>query len=344
MKKYIFLWTIITCLAFSACNSTKTASAVQKTKGANGVAFYNVENLFDTDDDPKTKDDEFTPTGKKKWTTERYQKKLFDLAKVVTAMNAPSLLGLCEVENEKVLIDLAATDALAKHKYGVVHFDSPDIRGIDVALLYKTKDFVVSNSNKIAIDFPKEIVEDYTTRDILHVEGTLNGKHQLHIFVNHWPSRRGGLTKSEPKRIYVAKQLRKKVNEIFESNPEANIIIMGDLNDETDNKSVALTLSAVKEPQSRSKYLYNCTAALDTPTSGTYRYKSNWNMLDQIIVSGNLKNEKGIEVGDAKIIKEEWMIYMDKKVGAKPNKTYGGPNYYGGFSDHFPVYIELFEK
>ncbi|MEL6943263.1 MAG: endonuclease/exonuclease/phosphatase family protein, partial [Bacteroidota bacterium] len=214
------------------------------------VAFYNVENLFDTVDDPIKPDEEFTPEGRQKWSNARYFAKLLKIAKVVEQMDHPAFIGMCEVENRTVLEDLISRPALNNRAYGIVHHESPDYRGIDVAFLYDKKQFKVKKSQTIRINFPAEIVEDYTTRDILMVEGTFQKKQPLYFFINHWPSRRGGLKESEPKRTYVAAQLRKAVDSLFQVNPNAQIMIMGDFNDETDNKSISEVLNAQMESTS----------------------------------------------------------------------------------------------
>jgi len=331
-------------LLLGACSSPlKNKLKEFKTQGNYRMAFYNVENLFDLVNAPDKADDEFTPEGKKEWTAERYQKKLNDLAKVIETMGYPAIIGLCEVENELVLKDLTQRTSLKNYGYKIVHYESPDFRGIDVALIYMESLFEVQKSKVISINFPKEIVEDYTTRDILQVSGTFRGKETLHIFVNHWPSRRGGLTESEPKRVYVSTQLRKATNQIFENDPKANIIITGDFNDEPDNNSVRYTLNALPttEPLS-SQQLYNCSYTQDQTGAGSYNYRGNWNMLDQFIVSTTLLDGScKLQAQEAQTFQQDWMMYQDKKNGATPNKTYGGPNYYGGYSDHLPVYLDL---
>ncbi len=337
MKNTFFLLLFL-CLTWSNCK-TPTTTASNTTPQTVRFAFYNVENLFDIYDDPITSDEEFTPTGKKAWTEERYQKKLDQLSTVVADLQFPEILGVCEVENERVLKDFAANQKLADKNYQIVHFDSPDKRGIDNGLLYQKAHFTVLEKEPITINFPTEIVEDYTTRDILYVKGNYRGE-ILHIFINHWPSRRGGLEASEPKRVYVASQLRKKTDAILAGDSNANILIMGDLNDETDNNSVAKTLGAVGPTRSKSAYLYNFTQPLDAAGEGSYRYKSDWNMLDQIIVSPNLTTGK-LRAKKASVFKADYLNYEDKKFGQRPNKTYGGPNYYGGTSDHYPVYLEV---
>jgi len=309
------------------------------------IGFYNVENLFDTIDIDGKADEEFTPASKKKWNTERYYKKLNDLAKVVDAMNYPAILGLCEVENATVLKDFVAETSLKNHDYNYVHFESPDFRGIDVAMIYQKNIFQVLNSEAIEINFPKSIIGEkkYTTREILYVKGVFAKKDTLHIYINHFPSRRGGLEASEPKRTYVAKQLMKSVNSVFSKNKNAKILLMGDFNDEPDNNSITNTIGAKNYPDNSSPTtLINCAAELDSKEKGTYNYRGNWNMLDQIIVSNALLQKNGnLKIGEFHIFQKEWMMYKSDKYGWTPNRTYGGPNYYGGFSDHLPVFVEI---
>lgn len=331
-------------LIFPTCQSSKS-SKIDPNQSYR-IGFYNVENLFDTSDNPDKFDDDFTPTGKQKWDTERYTKKLNDLDKVIAGMAYPTLLGVCEVENEKVLKDLASKTGMSKLNYGIVHYESPDKRGIDCALMYQKDAFKVESSKNIRINFPVEIAEDYTSRDIVYVKGKLFKTYDLHVFVNHWPSRRGGLAASEPKRNLVAQHLKDAVDLIFATDPNANIVIVGDMNDEPDNNSVLKTLGAAAlGDQVEPGQLYNCMTKLDQQNKGTYNFRGNWNMLDNIIISSNLvsKNSK-IQVSKPTIFREEWMMYKNPKYGETPNRTYGGPNYYGGYSDHLPVYVELVLK
>jgi endonuclease/exonuclease/phosphatase family metal-dependent hydrolase len=306
-------------------------------------AFYNVENLFDLVDDPKTEDDEFTPEGKKNWTEERYLKKLNQLAEVIGDMNYPAVVGFCEVENATVLKDLIEKTKLKEYRYKYVHYDSPDKRGIDNALIYMDGVFTMTSSDITRIDFPKEIVEDYTTRDILHVEGVFRSRDTMHFFINHWPSRIGGEKESQPKRVYVATQLRKHTNNILTKNPNARIVITGDFNDEPNNDSVLSVLDArpIGDKIENNK-LYNCSYQLDAEGKGSYNYQGDWNMLDQFIVSGYLLNPAAkLTITEAQIFHPNYLIHQDKKDGPKPNRTYGGNKYFGGYSDHFPVFVEV---
>ncbi len=323
-----------------ACNSWSQPATTLR------ISFYNVENLFDLKNDPIKKDDDFTPTGKQQWTKERYQTKLKRISQVLDSLGTPTFLGLAEVENLSVVKDLAKTGGLRNIKYGFVHQESPDVRGIDVAFMYDKKQFKLLSYSFIRIDFPEEVEANYTSRDILHAMGKLPTGDTLHFFVNHWPSRRGGLAKSEPKRMWVAQHLRLAVDDIFRENPDANVIIMGDFNDEPDNKSILQMLNAHPRNESpEDGQLYNCFSEFDQQNMGSYRYRADWNALDQIIVSGSLLNGHSTFLAANPIIfKRDWMMYNNNKYGPSPNRTYGGPRYFGGYSDHLPVSLELIRK
>ena len=323
---------------------TTTTATTQEEIGDLRIAFYNVENLFDTKDDPNKPDEEYMPNSEKKWTIERYNTKLDQLGKVIKAMGTPALLGVCEVENEQVLLDLVANSQLEGGNYAVAHRESNDYRGIDNALLYNKDVFTVTSIDNIVLKFSKDITEgrSYTSRDIFHVTGKLADNTTLHVFVNHFPSRRGGLKASEPKRTFVASELRKAVEKVMSDDDNAKVIIMGDFNDETDNKSMTQVLKAISANTDAPQELINCFAGFDAEDKGSYNYRGTWNMLDQIILSDNFYTSNGSwKFSDAVIFQEKWMMYNDPRNGSTPSRTYGGPNYYGGFSDHLPVYVDL---
>ncbi len=313
------------------------------------IAFYNVENLFDTIDDSNTWDEDFTPNGKLSYTADRYQKKLDNLSSVISSINTntpPAIIGLCEVENRAVLEALTKQPKLEGANYGIAHTDSPDGRGIDCALLYNKDDFNYIGHDVISINYTWE--EKYKTRDILHVKGTLANSDTLHFFVNHWPSRRGGLQVSEKKRVFVAEQLRLAVDRLQDKNPQAKIIIMGDFNDEPNNKSVTEALLATNNKNTENpKALYNLMYDLQQQGKGTYSYKNNWNMLDNLIVSNSLiNNPDGLQTNHqaGRIFTEEWICYEPSEGVFLPSRSYAGPKYFGGYSDHFPVYFQLNKK
>ncbi len=307
------------------------------------VVSYNVENLFDTVDDPKIPDEEFLPESEKQWTPERYQKKLNDLAEVISEINPkelPEIVGLVEVENQTVLEDLVHTAKL-NNQYAIIHEESPDYRGIDVALIYRRDAFKEITHETLPVVFPDD--PNFKTRDILHVTGKIGNK-TVHIFENHWPSRIGGDEKTEPKRVLAATVLKNKVDQILAAEPNARIIIMGDMNDEPANKSLEETLGA-KSPGSGAE-LVNLMMPDDKLNLGTYFYKGDWNMLDNLVVSKGLLHDKKIRIEDNKgfIFRNDWMIYTSRNGDKSPNRTYVGNKYVAGVSDHFPVYFKMIVK
>jgi predicted extracellular nuclease len=331
IMKNIFLFIVISIISFSIFAQDNTAT----------IMFYNVENLFDTVDDPLIADEEFTPEGKKHWTTERYQKKLNDIAKVISSVNEnelPVIAGFCEVENRGVLEDLIKTDALKSNNYKIVHEDSPDMRGIDVGLIYNSDEFTYLSHKTIPINTGSK----YKVRDILYTKGILYEEDTVHIFVNHWKSRSGGVQETEPQRIKCAETLRKEVNTILESNINAKILIMGDLNDGPKNMSVFETLKANNSDDESS--LFNLMLEKSEAGKGTHSYRGKWSMLDNLIVSQSFLNDEKGFVAEGKtgyIFSADWITYKNKNGEKSPNRTYGGPNYYGGFSDHYPVFLIL---
>jgi len=335
---FIFLVSIL----FSAVITSFSGDGYNKKRNLT-IVFYNVENLFDTVNNQGTRDAEFTPDGKNNWTDDRYVKKVEDISKVLSLVNKkelPELIGLCEIENRKVLDDLIATHYLSEGDYGIEHFESPDYRGIDCALLYRHDEFTVIESKPVKVVFADD--PDFTTRDILYVKGKTNNREEFHIFINHWPSRIGGMEQTEPKRVAVARILKQKIDSVQNVNPGTNILVMGDMNDEPSNKSLNDELSA-KKPEDKNADLVNLMYPDHLNKEGSYFYRGNWNMLDNIVVSVSLLDKKGFQCSDRKghIFREEWMEYKAKNGDVSPNRTYGGPNYYGGVSDHFPVYIQL---
>jgi len=339
MKRFFYATTfILSMFILFSCSNNKYKSKRNLT-----VAFYNVENLFDLEDEPGKKDEEFMPESEKNWNADRYSKKLEDLSRVLKSINEnelPEIIGLCEVENKKVLVDLVNSENLANGKYIIVHYESPDFRGIDCALIYRPEEFKVINSFPIKVNFKNE--PNYFTRDILYVKGKTRNREEFHVFVNHWPSRIGGTEKTEAKRIEVATILKNKIDSIQETKASAKIIVLGDMNDEPSNKSLAETLMAQK-PEVTNANFVNLMYPIHANKKGSYLYRGNWNMLDNMVVSSNLLDKKGFQCTDKKgfFFHKEWMEFKNKDGQISPNRTYGGPNYYGGISDHFPVYFTL---
>lgn len=314
------------------------------------VVFYNVENLFDTLDTEGVSDEEFTPNSEKEWNSERYQDKLVKLAKVLGAVGegeSPLLIGLSEVENRTVVEDLIATPPLSETPYDIAHSNSPDMRGIDVSLVYNSEAFEVLKQKDVPVHLPADA--ERKTRDILYVEGLLHGLDTLHVFVNHWPSRWGGQEESEPKRMAAATALRAQVDSIYGVHgADADIIIMGDFNDEPHNRSILLTLGAKGELGPAGNYgLYNLMDTIQAQGRGSYNYRGDWNVLDQMIVSSTLFDNHGpFFTADTAggVFLQPWMMHGEDPAEWRPNRTYGGPNYYGGYSDHLPVYMTLWVK
>lgn len=321
-----------------------SASAQAQKRKTMRFMFYNVENLFDTIDSPVTNDSEFTPSSEKQYTSTRYNEKLFHLSKVIQSVSPkdlPEIIGLCEVENKKVLIDLTEQRLIKKGKYQIVHADGSDQRGIDNALLYRKREFTLLEFKYFPVVIPNS---DRPTRDILYVKGYNRKKDTVHIFVNHFPSRWGGKDKSEPKRVAVAKQLRNRIDKVIESYHNPNIVVMGDFNDTPSDSSMMLLLDGANQEGSQKFHqdlpLINTTASLMNDSTGTYFYKGKWEMLDQIIVSKPLFKEGGLRFKNVRVHKKPWMLYENKRYGVfAPSRSYGGSNYYGGFSDHLPVVL-----
>lgn len=352
LKVVILVGLYLTSCAVGGQNKTKNSSEIDipnaKLKSAKGeiVAFYNVENLFDTIDNQYTIDEQFLPSAEGEWTSERYQTKLNNLGKVIASMKKgsfPIFIGLAEVENKEVVENLANDQSIKGAGYKVVHEESPDQRGIDLGFMYR-RDYFLYISHQ-AVEVKLEDEPDFYTRDILYVKGVLKGNDTLHIFLNHWPSRREGEKESEYKREKAASVLRAKVDELLSLNKAAKIIIMGDFNDYPENGSIVNILKAKETPNYEAAELLNTAYRLEKQNLGTYNYKGDWGMLDQIILSeGIVKATKGVKIIDntCTIHRLDWMVFKDPKYGdEKPSKTYGGSEYYGGYSDHLPVYITL---
>lgn len=304
------------------------------------IASYNLENLFDPYNDPNILDDDFTTQGRKKWTNKRYQYKLNQLARVIRKLGfsgleqGPAIIGITEVENKKVLRDLLNTAALKDIPYNFVHYNSPDERGIDVALLYRTDIIQILSSQTIGLSLKQsDGTADYT-RDILQVTLSL-GKEKMSVFVNHWPSRRDKSAHNIEKRITAAKRCRQAIDQVLLEDPLAKIIVLGDFNDDPHNFSIQKHL--------QQSDLYNPTALLHTPFQGSLSYRGKWNLFDQIIISNNFLKyiPESLLYKRAGIFNPNWLQVQKGRYKGTPYRTYLGNRYQGGYSDHFPVYIIL---
>jgi len=307
------------------------------------IAFYNLENLFDTIDDPKTNDADFLPSGKNSWTRERYNTKLAKMAGVIAKIGSgsvaggPSVIGLAEVENRGVLEDLIKTAPLDEKGYQIVHYDSPDERGIDVGLLYKPSVFKVINitSNQLFIAGQP----DFLTRDQLVVTGELEGD-QISIIVNHWPSRYSG----PEYRAAAAKLSRHLIDSLIVKNKNAKIFLMGDLNDDPADSSVAVVLGAKGQRQDVKKgELYNPMWEIHQSGIGSLSYKGKWNLFDQIIITEPLINKrgKGWKFQRAAVYNEKFLLEQEGKYAGNPFRTFAGGKYLNGYSDHLPSFLIL---
>lgn len=314
----------------------------------NPILFYNVENLFDTLDDPATRgDDEYTPDGEKFWDDERYQEKLINLSKAITLFQSrsPLAFGLAEIENREVLEGLIQTPLLRTTPYKIVHFDSEDRRGIDCAFIYDASLFECELETKLIVRMDDE--PGFRTRDILYVNGKILGKYHVHFFVNHWPSRREGQAESEIKRMAAAQTLRREIDRILDSEPKANIIVMGDFNDTPTDHCIHNILRAKGQHEQQPEDLINLLIEEHKKGLGTHVHAQEWVVFDQLIVSqGLLQGKSGLEIeeNNAFIFRSPNLVHTFDNGDQIPNSSYSGDFYHGGFSDHLPIYLRLKEK
>jgi len=348
-------------------------ASAQKKYQIHTVAFYNLENLFDTINGSNN-DEEWLPNGTQNWTGRKYKKKLENLAKVLSEIgtsentNSPTFIGGCEIENRLVLEDLVKQPKLINKDYGIIHFDSPDKRGIDVALLYQKKHFKPTSYISIPLMIyrnqqPKtekkekketeEVTDDVVatastdkrvyTRDQLLVTGFLDGE-EVSIIVNHWPSRSGGEKKSSPFREAAGALNRKIMDSLFKINPNAKIITMGDLNDGSYNKSVKVEIGAKrKKEEVKESGIYNPFEQMAKEGMGTLAYRDSWDIFDQIMVSEALIKEdrSTYRYWKAGIFNRPYLIQTTGQFKGYPlRNSLSEP----GYSDHFPVYIYLFKE
>ncbi|WP_418264336.1 endonuclease/exonuclease/phosphatase family protein [Flavobacterium faecale] len=364
MKNFYFV------LAIVICFSLKSMSQPKKYK-IHTLAFYNFENLFDTINDPFTRDDEWTPSGLQQWNTKKYNQKLANLSRALAEIgttensNAPTIIGCSEIENRTVLEDLVKQSLIINKDYGIIHYDSPDKRGIDVALLYqkqyfkptsyvniplliynkKFKEKTKSITNQTAEDELETFAHDERiyTRDQLLVTGFLENE-EVHIIVNHWPSRSGGEKKSAPLRELAAALNRKIMDSLQRINPDAKIITLGDLNDGPFNNSVKKTLNAkAKKSEVQPLGIFNPYEEMANKGLGTIAYRDSWDIFDQILMTHSLiQNDfKQFQFWKAGIFNPPFLIQNSGPYKGYPKRH---SNTEIGFSDHFPVYIYLIKE
>ena len=344
MKKFSILLILFPFFAFYASAQLDLPSA----KSSHTIVFWNVDNLYDIVNDPNVNDDEFLPESPKQWNDEKYKKKITDIAKILSSINEkelPALIGLAGIENQKVLEDLVASSKLRRGKYGIVHYDSKDEKGLDVALLYKKDDIEVIDSKALPIVFGFDIKD--IAIDILYVKCKIKDDKICHIFINDWPSRTPDEQESEIKRISAAVTLRKEVDKILNFENNACILFLGNFNDEPTNKSLMQILNATNKRKNLNyRDLYNLMYDQhNAGNEGSTIYIDNWQMFDQIIVSPELLN-KGtgyyLSYNDGKIYKGAEVLITDPQTKIiSPNRTYNGNSYIGGVSSHLPVYVIL---
>lgn len=376
-----------------------TLSAQQKYQSAT-VAFYNIENLFDTEISsgyidgtlpytdpnyhisivaadvskydtvsfrsrytyeniegkkiirPLILQDEFSPSGKKVWTKERYNQKLKNVSEVISQLgktetqSAPVIVGLCEIENREVVEDMVNQPALKSYNYGVAHFNSFDARGVDVALIYQKGRFKITNAKPYVIEiYNDDGTRDYT-RDILRVTGLLDGE-EITFLVNHWPSRRGGEKASQPRREKAAEVMKGIFDEIRAENPNAKIISLGDFNDDPVSPSIKKTLGAKGDKEKvQDSDIFNLMEAKYRKGMGTLAYRDSWNLFDQIFATGTLienkKEYSSYKIYKTEIFSPDYLVTPEGQYKGYPFRMYGGDTYYpNGYSDHFPVYTIL---
>ena len=327
---FLFVCTLFTVTLFSQQSMT--------------LMFCNAENLFDPEDDPLKDDDAFTPDGDYHWTRSRYWDKLDAISKVIVAADedqAPAIVGLAEVENETVLTDLTARSALREAGYRFVMTDSPDRRGIDVALLYRRSFFRLLEYESLRVNLRR--LGGGATRDILHVEGVLENLDTLDIYVCHWPSRYGGIEETEQFRMCAAGVVRASVDSIFSVRRKPYIIIMGDLNEGPDDPAVRNGLGAHAFASGRNERDRELVTVMDPMDDGSYKYDGLWDKYDQFVVSASLLNGLGCtEMLSAEVMRLPFLMADDDAYGGvKPFRTYNGRRYQNGYSDHLPVKMRI---
>lgn len=340
-------------LLFVVVFLTISMSACSQGHRAGIVAFYNIENLFDTIDTPGVIDTEFSPQGAKRWTGDRYWKKIDNNALVISqigkseGLTGPAILGLCEIENQAVIEDLINSPHLKPLDYGIVHYDSPDKRGVDVALIYQKKYFSVTNHRSAPLlIYDKDTNRRIYTRDQLVVSGLFDGE-PMHFIVNHWPSRRGGEKASAYLRNAAAELSRSIIDSILNIEPNAKVILMGDLNDDPNNESLTNYLRAGgRENKLKEDELFNTMSVHFRNGIGSLAYRDSWNLFDQIVITPALlgKDYSSYKFRFSRVFNDNMLTQKEGRFKGYPLRTYVGDNFTNGYSDHFPTYILLVKE
>jgi hypothetical protein len=325
----------------------------QKNLKAGLIAFYNLENLFDTINTKNVNDEEFTPEGVNKWTSEKYWIKIEKLAEAISRIGedegikgGPAIIGVSEIENRSVLEDLISDPRLKSSNYQIVHYDSPDLRGVDVALLYQPRFFKVISSDSPELVIFNEKKERIYTRDQLVVTGLFDGE-KISLIVNHWPSRSSGESVTRPRRNEAAMLTRHLVDSLLSLDKNAKVIIMGDLNDDPVNESLRKYLRASDNPDKlKPGELYNTMYPLFKKGIGSLYYRDGLNLFDQIIVTPALlgKDYSTYKFYTSQVFNKSFLTQADGQYKDYPFRTYVGHTFQGGYSDHFPVYILIVKE
>ena len=305
------------------------------------VVFFNTENLFDPFDDPTTNDEDYTPSGKNHWTKDKLEHKVRMVYRAIIAAadgHFPDLIGLAEIENLWVLDYLLKNTPLGEENYGIVHKESPDPRGIDVALLYRKQTVHPLDYSFLPVHGMGS--SRFTSRDLLHFKAEL-GTETIHFLVNHWPSRSGGYLETRGKRDLAARIARRSLDSLRKANPNEKILFMGDFNATPDEICLTKILGATcQQLRTDSTHLVNLSQCWLDGLSGTIRTKGKWEIFDQFLCTDNLLNGTGLTISPAQttICRADFLLEPDARyLGKKPFRTYLGPIYHGGISDHLPI-------
>ncbi len=316
------------------------------------IGFYNLENFYDTINQKNVNDDEFTPEGPRHYNASVYKDKIERLTEVLSKVGTDispdglAFFGVAEIENESVLYDLVNHSSIKGRGYKIIHYDSPDDRGVDVGLIYNPKYFKVLGSEPLRVPLVDENGLPRRTRDVLWVSGSYLGE-EMHVFVNHWPSRRGGEFASAPGRALAASVSKKIIDSLMVINPNTKVVLMGDLNDDPVSPSVAKVLGAKGKAESvKEGELFNPWVDFFKKGIGTLAYNDSWNLFDQIIISYGFlpKYQEGVFFKEARIFNRNFMVQQTGRYKGYPLRTWDGMIYNHGYSDHFPTYLVLLKE
>lgn len=325
-------------------------SAEEKKIAVYSVGFYNLENLFDTIPSPGVNDIEFTPQGSKKWDGQKYWKKIDNMSYAISKLardycpEGPAVLGVSEIENRSVLEDIVKSKNLSSIGYRIVHYDSPEARGVDVALLYNPKLFTLTSSKPYRFTLPGR--PDFKSRDQLLVNGLLAGE-PVHFIVCHWPSRRNGEKSSRKLRVAAAKLSMTIIDSLFKAEPKAKIVLMGDLNDDPFNESVRVVIGAKKNQEDvESQGFFNTMWRLFDKGIGSLGYRGEWDLFDQIIISHEFlgTDRSDLKYWKSEVFNKNFLIQQEGQYKGYPWRTFSGDTFINGYSDHFPTLIYLVKE